>query len=155
MAGPAPLLGAALYPPVPSTTGWRGGRADQLRSPPHICCVQMWMLAGIYTPSPGSRCASCLGIYESDDINAIMSEMEKAFNYSQKVGLRCGANDCPSLVVSWGGRIKDHKPGSLKQERSVLSVSDARSLNSRCQRGRAPSEGSGENPSLALSSFWC
>lgn len=51
------------------------------------------MLARNFTPSPRSCCALFPGIYESDDINAIMSEMEKALSYSQKVCLTCGAND--------------------------------------------------------------
>lgn len=54
-------------------------------------CVQTQTLAGPHAPSPPSQWALLAGIYESDDIDAIMSEMEKALNYSQKV--------CPG----WGG----------------------------------------------------
>lgn len=36
-------------------------------------------------PPPRRPCAPFLGIFESDDISAIASEMEKALNYSEKV----------------------------------------------------------------------
>lgn len=36
-------------------------------------------------PPPRRPCALFLGIFESDDISAIASEMEKALNYSEKV----------------------------------------------------------------------
>ena len=53
----------------------------------------------------------------------------------------------------------DQSLGGLKQQKSVLSNLDDRSLKSRCQKGHEPSEGSRgksqiNNPSLPLPFFW-
>lgn len=64
-----------------------------------------------------------------------MSEMEKALNYSQKVCLRCGANDYTSVLVSWRLpykvpqtrqlKARDIYPLSLRGQKSELKLSEA------------------------------
>lgn len=51
------------------------------------------------------------GIYESDDINAIVSEMEKALNYSQKVCFGVGMSALASILFL-GLHTKCHEPGA-------------------------------------------
>lgn len=66
-------------------------------------CVQVLTSAQCQTFTYSSRCALFPGIYESDDINAIMSEIEKALNFSQKVCLGLGFNTRMVLVSNCHG----------------------------------------------------
>jgi hypothetical protein len=60
----------------------------------------MWKIARTHNPSPNSQCALFLGIYESDDISDIISEIEKAINYSQKVSFGLEPNTCTGFYIN-------------------------------------------------------
>lgn len=122
-------------PPGTTPGLWRGGgcSARPIPTPP-------WGGSPVHTllradpdtgphpaPPPRRPCAPFLGIFESDDISAIASEMEKALNYSEKVrhafrgagrAAPCGSWGCrpvPSsegpgrnpFPASSGGRVKE------------------------------------------------
>lgn len=73
-------------------------------------------------PTPRWRCALFLGIYESDDIKAIMSEMEKALNYSEKVRLRRAGRPAGWLLGrSWGCRTAPPSDWVASSSRHLLS----------------------------------
>ena len=64
----------------------------------------------------------------------------------------------PVLLVSWAAITNYHKLGGLKQPKFILSQFLRPEVQkSTCLRGRAPSEGSGEESFLAhdAPSFWC
>lgn len=122
-------------PPGTTPGLWRGGgcSARPIPTPPWggrpstPSYVQTQTLARIPAPPPRRPCALFLGIFESDDISAIASEMEKALNYSEKVrhafrgagrAAPCGSWGCrpvPSsegpgrnpFPASSGGRVKE------------------------------------------------
>lgn len=66
-------------------------------------CVQRLTRAQCHTLTYSSRCALFPGIYESDDISAIIAEIEKALNYSQKVCLGLRFNTRMVLVSNCHG----------------------------------------------------
>lgn len=90
----------------------------------HTSCVQAQTLGHIYTPPPCSQCALFLGIYESDDVSAIVSEMEKALNYSQKVCCGRGRGQLAALasVLFLGCHTECHGRAGLKQQTFVVSL---------------------------------
>lgn len=82
-------------------------------------------------PPPRRPCALFLGIFESDDISAIASEMEKALNYSEKVrhafrgagrAAPCGSWGCRPVPSSEGPGRLPVGAGLKKHESPRMSV---------------------------------
>lgn len=98
-------------PPGTTPGLWRGGgcSAWPIPTPPWGSPVHTLLRADPDTgphpaPPPRRPCAPFLGIFESDDISAIASEMEKALNYSEKVRHAFRGAGRAAPCGSWGCR---------------------------------------------------
>lgn len=142
--GCAPLAGCWGAGPAPlSTPGrWRGGGPFRPHPAGHTRWgVQTQTPASISAPPPHWRRAPSLGIYESDDIAAIVSEMEKALNYSEKVRLWRVAQGVLALVSFLG------LPRTAPPRTGWLQAADGYSLPGHVPSLCRPRAGS-------LPSFW-